>query len=282
MGFFALFLSILAESSAKTIDKVNFARTKTTPRLMMLIIFITMSAAISSYLVITQQPFPSLSLVALGLLGLIGFFSFGGNIFDVLSLKNNDLSLREPLVDFEPIAAGLLAYLLFPQQRNIVYLIAFILGTFITFWGVHRRKLRKAEKKGLMYMWLAVAFYAILPSIYQEALEFMTPSYVAFFRVSIILVLTASFFPPRKIRQTVSTKGVLLAIIAGAIYAIGAVASLYAIDVFGVVLTLLFLMLGPSLRYLSSYFILGEKVRRGEIGSSILLLIVVVFAAIIQ
>lgn len=282
MGLLSLILSIFVESAGKTFDKVNFRRTKMTPRLMMLLTFLTMSAGISSYIVFTRQPFPELPLIALGLLLLIALFSFGGNVFDILSLKADDLSLREPLVDFEPIAAGFIAYLLYPDQRSTTYLIAFILGTFITFWGIHRRKLRKYQRKGLVYLWIAVALYAVLPSIYQEALAYMPPAYIAFFRVTSILLLSTIFFPPRKVRKTISTKGVLYVLAAGAMYAIGAVASIYAIKAFGVVLTLLFLMLGPSLRYLSSYFLLKEKVRRGEVTSSLLLAVVVVFAAIVQ
>lgn len=249
---------------------------------MTLIIFITMSAVVSSYIVLTKQPFPLLPLTAIGLLILIALFSFGGNVFDVLSLKADDLSLREPLVDFEPIMAGFVAYLLFPGQRNTTYLIAFILGTFITFWGIHRRKLRKFQKKGMTYLWIAVVLYAILPSLYQEALVYMSPAYIAFFRVTSIVMLVALFFRPQKVRKAISTQGVLLTIISGLMYAIGAVASLYAISVFGVVLSLLFLMLGPSLRYLSSHFILHEKVRRGEVLSSVLLAVIVGFAVIVK
>jgi drug/metabolite transporter (DMT)-like permease len=282
MGLLSLILSILAESSGKTLDKIIFRHTKTTPRLMTLITFIVMSAGISTYIIFTKQPFPDLPSAAIGLLVLVGLFSFGGNVFDVLSLKLDDLSLREPLVDFEPIVAGFIAYFLFPDQRHPIFLVAFTLGTFIAFWGIHRRKLRKYQKRGMAYMWVAVFLYSALPSIYQKALIYMPPAYLAFFRVTAILILVCLFFPPRKVRRVTSAKGIILTIVAGAIYAVGAVASLYAINTFGVVLTLLFLMLGPSLTYLFSYFILGEKVRRGEVLASALLATVVVLAAIIK
>jgi glucose uptake protein GlcU len=59
------------------------------------------------------------------------------------------------------------------------------------------------------------------------------------------------------------------------VYAVGAVASLYAIQRLGVVLAMLLSLLGPFLRYYSGYFILKENVRKGEMVSSFLLALVV-------
>jgi drug/metabolite transporter (DMT)-like permease len=208
----------------------------------------------------------------------VGAFSFGGNVFDELSMKSNDLSLREPLVDFEPVLSGLVGYAIFPAQRKTAFLIAFILGAFIVRWGIHRRKLRKGQKKGMFYLLIGVILYAILPSLYQETLHYISPSYLAFFRVAVILVLTTIFFPPKKWKGF-TAKRVNYVVVAGIIYAAGAIVSLYAIQVYGVVLTMLFLMLGPALRYLAGQFILHEKVRRGEVLSSLMLTLVVAMAA---
>jgi glucose uptake protein GlcU len=62
-------------------------------------------------------------------------------------------------------------------------------------------------------------------------------------------------------------------------YAIGAIANMYAIQTFGVALAMLFSMLSPALHYLSSYFILREKVLKREIVSSLMLTLVVALAA---
>ena len=45
---------------------------------------------------------------------------------------------------------------------------------------------------------------------------------------------------------------------------------------------MLFLMLGPALRYLAGQFILHEKVRRGEVLASLMLALVVAVAAFIK
>lgn len=280
MGFLSLLLSIFGESAGKTVDKLNFRRNHITVRQDMLFGFLVMSTSLLLYVMLTHQPFPRLPLAALAITTLIALFSFGQNVFDTLSVKADDISLREPLVDFEPIVAGLVGYAIFPAERKTAFLAAFLIGAFIVRWGIHRRKLRKFQIKGMFYLWIAVGLQAILPSLYKEALVYLSPTYIALFRLISVLILTSLFFPIKNLRN-VTPRMVRYSLTAGIIYAIAAVASIYAIQVLGVVLTMLFFMLGPALRYLSSYFILKEKVRRGEVMSSLLLAVVVVVATLI-
>lgn len=282
MGFFYLFTSILGESVGKTFDKLNFKRTRIGVRLSLLLTFFIMSLTVGGYVALFGQPLPQLSMAVLTLLSLIGVFSFGGNVFDILSVKADDISLREPLVDFEPIMAGLIGYLLFPAERKLSFLLAFLAGTLVVHWGIHRRKLRNYQRKGMRYLWIAVVLYAVLPSLFQEALKYVTPEYIALFRLVSVTILTALFFRPKKILRSLTGKRIMYGTLAGIAYGIGAVVSIYAIQVYGVVITMLFLMLGPAMRYLSSYFILHEKVRRGEVISSLMLTLIVALAAFTQ
>jgi len=267
------------ESAGKTTDKLSFRRTKISPQLMTWLTFMVMSVALLIWVWLTHQSIPEPNLTTIGLVVLVGLFSFGSNVFDVLSLRRNDLSLREPLMGFEPISAGLLAYLLFPDQRKLAYLIAFVLGFFVARWGINRRKLKKSQKKGLVYLWIGVLLYAVLPSIYQIALEHISPSWLALLRCLLVLVLVTLFFAPKNLAKQLTLRRFNYTVVAGVFYAIGAVVSMYAISIYGVALTMLFLMLGPALRYLSGYFILGENVRRGEVLSSLMLAVIVAMAA---
>jgi drug/metabolite transporter (DMT)-like permease len=276
-----LFTSILAESVGKTIDKLNFRRNKIDPRQSLIITFAVMALSVGGYIVLTKQQLPHLQAMALLLLAGIAVFSFGGNVFDELSLQKDDLSLREPLVDFEPIATGLIAYALFPEERKTAFLVAFIVGALIVRWGIHRRKLRKSQQKGMFYLWIAVILYAIVPVLYKEVLVYLSPGYVALFRLSCIFVLLFLFFRPKRSRK-ITGRMVKYSSLSGIAYAVGAVVSLYAIQSYGLVLTMLFLMLGPALRYLAGQFILHEKVRRGEVLSSLMLTLVVAVAAFLR
>lgn len=282
MGFLYSFIAILCESSAKTIDKVNYRRNHISYRQMLLLTFTGMTVSILAFIILTKQPLPHMSLVSVTIIGLIVLFSFGGNIFDAISLKSDDLSLREPMVDFEPILAGLVGFALFPAERKPIFLLAFIAGALIVYWGTHRRKLRRLQKKGMKYLLFAAILYAFLPSIYKLGLDHnIAPVYIAFFRVASITILLAVFLPVRKITKISSSK-VSYSLVAAVIYSIEAVVSLYAIKSLGVVLTMVLLMLGPAIRYLASGIILKEKVRRGEMISSFLLGCVVLAAFYIK
>ncbi len=281
MGFIYLLTSIISESTGKTIDKLNFRKNKIDPRQSLLIVFAVMTFSVLVYTILSRQPFPNLPLIAVALLIGIALFSFGGNVFDEISLQKADLSLREPLVDFEPIATGLIAYWLFPDERKPAFLVAFILGALIVRWGIHRRKLRKSQAKGMFYLWIAVILYAIVPVFYKDALAYLSPAYIALFRLSSILILLLLFFRPKRSKK-ITGKMLGYSTLAGIAYAVGAVVSLYAIQTYGLVLTMLFLMLGPALRYLAGQFILQEKVRRGEVLSSLMLTLVVAIAAFVR
>jgi glucose uptake protein GlcU len=281
MDFMYLLGSIVAESTGKTIDRFNFRRNKIDARQSLMICFAVMTLTVLTYILVRKESFPHLSLVVMAILLGIAVFSFAGNVFDELSCQVNDLSLREPLVDFEPIATGLIAYALFPSERKPAFLIAFILGAFIVRWGIHRRKLRKTQRRGMFYLWLAVILYAIVPVFYKEALYHLPPTYIALFRLSSIFVLLCLFFRPKP-RKKLTSRMAGYAVFAGIVYAVGAVVSLYAIKSYGLVFTMLFLMLGPALRYLAGQFILHEPVRRGEVLSSLMLTLVVAIAAFVR
>lgn len=279
MGFLFAFLAVFCESLGKTVDKVNFRKNRITYRQMLLLTFFGMTVAILIFILLAREPFPHFTPISLGLVALIALFSFGGNVFDEMSLKVDDLSLREPMVDFEPILAGLVAYALFPGERKPMFLLAFVLGALVVYWGSHRRKLRRYQKKGMTYLLLAAILYAFLPSIYQLALPYLSPAYISFFRVSAILVLLAIFLPVRRISKLSPAK-VRYCFAAAVIYAIEAIVGIYAIKSLGVVFTMVLFMLGPATRYWSSSFILKENVRAGEMISSFLLVVLVFFSTV--
>lgn len=275
MNFLYPLLAIASETAGKTIDKLNLTHTRISARQLMFLVFVGMFALLSVFIVITRQPFPAFTLVSFGLVVLIGVVSFVANIFDFLSLKANDLSLREPLVGFKPILAGLIGFALFPDERKPIYLVAFALGAIIVYWGSRQRRLGHIQKKGMFYLIVAVVLYALLPSIFNVTLPYISPAYIAFFRVVAVLAFTCVLCPVREIRK-ITSKGARYGLVSGVVYAVGAVAGLYMLQTFGVVASTLFAMLEPTLKYLSSFFVLKENVRRGEVASSVLIAVIIV------
>ena len=281
MGLFYLFASVLAESAGYAIDRVNFRKNRIGFRQSMFLAFSSMSICLLLYLLFIRQPLPHPTLAALGLVIAIILCSFGGNAFDSLSLKVDDLSLREPLLDLQPVLAGLVAYVIFPDERKVISLIAFVAGALVVRWGIHRTKLRKVQKKGMGYLLLCVVLYAGMPSLYKLSLHYLSPAYIAFFRVLGTFILTAAFLPVKHMCGFTGRR-VRYAVASGIVCSAGAIVSLYAIQSYGVVITMLFSMLGPATRYLAGQFILREKVRRIEVLSSLMLTLTVAIAAFMK
>lgn len=281
MNVFYLVLSTLGESGGYIADRINFKRNRIGFRQLMFLSFLGMSFFLWLFIFLTSDAFPHLSWMSVGMMMLIIGFSFGGNIFDTLSMKADDLSLREPLVDFYPILAGLVGYIAFPNERDSVYLWAFVAGTIVVWWGLHGIKLRRLQKKGIFYLMLGTILYAVLPSLYKEALDYFSPAYISALRVTGILILTSIFLPFKSMR-TLTPSRVWYCVLSSFSCSIAAIAGLYAIRIYGVVLTMLFLMLGPAVRYLAGQFILHEKVRRSEVMSSLMLTLIVAVAAFMR
>jgi glucose uptake protein GlcU len=278
MNFSYLLISIFAESAGKTVDKLNYRRNNIAPRNALFLTFFMMSLCTAGYVFFMPQPQIHLSLNLALLLTGIAIFSFLGNVFDEVSLKTTGLSEREPLINFIPILAGLIGYLLFPEQRDPAALVAFVLGTSIVYWGVGNTHIRKSHNKGMFYLLIGVSLYATLPSMYGQVIKYMSPAELALFRSVAVLILASLFFAPKNWKGF-NSKRVHYSFVAGAIYAVGAITSLYAIQAYGVVLTMMFLMLGPALSHLAGWLILREKISRISVISSIMLTLVVAFAA---
>jgi drug/metabolite transporter (DMT)-like permease len=279
MDFLYPLIAVVSDSAGQTIDRLIFKKHTISAAYLMWIVFAGMFGSLYIYVMLAGKPLPAFTITIAGLLVLIALTSFTANVFDYLSLKADDITLRQPMLGFEPVLAGLFGYIFFPGERKPAFLIALILSLGVVHYGIHRRRLGKNQSRGIGYLFLAIVCYALLPSIYKTTLPHMSPEYIAFFRVTAILLLT-TIFMPIKISIKPDEK-VLLGLLVGIINAVGAVASLYAYQKLGVVQTSLLLVLAPILIYISGFFILREKVHMGELVSSIGLAIIIISTTIL-
>jgi drug/metabolite transporter (DMT)-like permease len=279
MDFLYPLIAVISDSAAQTLDRLNFKKHTISATNLMWVVFVGMFGSLLIYVIMIGKPLPQFTIGVIALLTLIALVSFTANVFDYLSLKVDDITLRQPMLGFEPILAGLFGYIFFPNERKPAFLVALIVSLAVVHYGIHRRKLGKNQSRGIGYLFLAVVCYALLPSIYKVTLPHINPEYIAFFRIWAILLLT-TIFMPIKISLKPSNK-VFLGILAGIINAVGAVAYLYAVASIGVVQTSLLLVLAPVLIYISGYFILREKIHVGELVASIFLAIIVIGSTII-
>ena len=281
MGYIFALAAILAENAGKIFDKSNFIRTQITPKEALRLVFGVMSVSILAFILVTRPELPGFTASVFVLLGLIVGLSFISNVVDENSLKINDLSLREPLSNFHPILAGFIGYWLFPDERNILLLLALVFGGLIVLWGIKPGKLAKAQRLGIIYMASSVLAEGVLSNVYALALESVSPEYIALVRTVAIWILLALLFKPKKRRYSTKREATLWALGAGLVYSLGAIISLYAIDALGIVTTMLLLLLGPALRYASAFIFLRDRPTRSEMISSGLLGLIAISAALI-
>lgn len=274
MELFYPLAAVLGFAASELTDKYNYTRTRISPNHVMRLVFLGMSLAIGIYIFTMQIPLPIPSFVAFGLVLLIILVSFVGNISDYLSLRSNDLSLRQPVLGFEPILAALFGQIFFPAERSISFLVAIAASFAIVYLGIYRIRLGKRQRRGLIYLLLAVLLYALLPSIYKLVLPYVSPEWVTLLRVTAILLLAGLFLPVKRHKK--SPRKVLLGLVSGVACAAGSIASLYAILLLGVTQTMLLVLLTPAIIYTFAYLFFGEKFHPSEVAASAALAAIVV------
>lgn len=262
-------IAVISETVGYLIDKLAYKQTHISANYIMRLIFLTMCMSLLVYITVAEVPPPEISLIALLLLLTIAVISFFGNFLDYLSLRTNNLALRQPILGMEPILASFFGQIFFVDERKTSFLIAIILSCVVMYIGYHKIHVTPRQRKGLRYLVIAIMIYAIGPSMYKITLPYVSPEYITFFRVTFILLLALVFLPVKARETRHAEKKVLLGIGSGVLYAIGAVAGLYAIDTIGVTQTMLLLALAPAIVYLSARFIFREDVLRREVIVSV-------------
>jgi drug/metabolite transporter (DMT)-like permease len=267
-------LAVIGESGTNIIDKFNLSKNKISPNHLMRLAFVSMSFWVLLFILLTGKSLPHLSLASALLMLLIGAVSFAGNLFDYLSLKANDLSLRQPMLGLEPLLGGFFGYLFFTSERKPEYLIAFVISTLVVLFGTYKNGMAKADAKGILYLSLAVLIYGACPSLYRLGLEHVSPEYLTLFRVAIVALLVCIFLPT-KIRKDKRLKSKrFYGLLTGIVCSLGAIAGLYAIQHLGIAQTMLLMLLSPAIMYTAGHLLFGEKVTIREVISSVCLVFI--------
>jgi drug/metabolite transporter (DMT)-like permease len=276
MDFIYPFLSVAAESIGKTIDKLNYNKNKIKPRELLFLLFAAMTVSLLVFAFLAHKPLPVISLELGVLIASMIVISFGQNFFDYVGLSTKNLSLREPINNFEPILASALAYALFPSERNIKYMIAIFVGVIILYLGSADRKLKLTLDKGIIYLFLGVVCSAVLASVYKLGLETVSPTYLLLFRTSGVLLLTQLFFKPSL--KSLKNNQIILGVGSGLIYIVANLSKLYSIQYLGLNFTIMVLLLGPGIVYTCSSLVLKEGVQLKQILTSAALLMIIIWA----
>ena len=280
VGFLFALASTLTEACGKTVTKFNFNRTNVAPTQLVSINFGVMALTVAVFVIVTDAVIPTLTLVLLLSLGAIVVLSIASNLYEFRGVKEVDLAFQEPLVNSRPVLASLLAFVIFPSEREWPLLVGFFLALFVVLWSLDLPNLDKQKRIGVLAASKGILLKAGLPVLFGIALEYSSAEYIALVRVvGVFIVVT--IFKSTGLRD-VSRLALLLGVVAGVIHGVGAVVGLYAIDALGVARAMALLFLGPALRYLFSYIFLKETVAPRAVISSVLLSGIAVFTVLIN
>lgn len=273
MNYVFVVISVLSNQTAYLIEKFALSNKNINPIYALKIGFGTIAGLVGLFILITQPQLPDWSSTGALLLSTIIAISAVSNIADETSLKINDISFREPFIDFIPIMTGFMGYIIFPDERHVLLLAALILGCIIIGWGVRPKALAQAQKLGIILLVSVVILEGLLNNIYALTLEYISPEYITLVRSSGVFILLILFLRFRKgiIKHSIDKKAKSALLISNLFWFTYIIASLYAIESLGVITTMLLLLLTPLLRYASAFVFLKDKPTKREIISSILL-----------
>lgn len=272
MNFIYPLFSILGEVSAKTLDKFNLKIHKIDYKQLIFFVFSVRGLGMILLILLLRIDFPLLNFWQILLIATIILVSFFQNIFEFKGLSLKDLSYRQPISDFQPLLASFMAFIIFPSERQIKYLIAILIGCLILYWA-NSYKNKITIDKGTWYILGGILFQAILSNLYKFSLDSIPAEYILLFRVLGVLLLLLAFTKVdfKSITKKQSTFGIISSIL----YLVGSLAALYSIKIFGLQFSILALMVSPVLIYWFSLLFLKEKIDFKKIISSLILIFLV-------
>ncbi|MDD4151004.1 MAG: EamA family transporter [Candidatus Gracilibacteria bacterium] len=269
-------ISILGEALGNTFDKINFNKTKLKAQNQMFLVFLIMAFGSSLTFIFGGNKIPQFSLMLIFLIISIVLISFFQNIFQFHGISKKDLQTREPIISLQPIITVVIAYIIFPSEREIKYILAIILSVLVLYFFKFRGNLKISFDKGILQIFLGVFTASILANLYKFTLGIVSPEFLTICRTIGILIMLILFKQVVLNKSNFNTKQIKYGFLAGFFYFIGALANLYSIKELGLTFTILLLFLGPVFVFLFSFFILKEKVEIKNIISSIIILFIVI------
>lgn len=260
---------LAGDTAGELVDKATLRRTGAPASVLMAWVFVSMAAvlAIACALTSAGRTVHVTTGIVLAMVAVVAV-SYTGNIASYLSLSACDVSLRQPLVGMTPILAAGIGMVLAPRGESAVVVALFLAATVVVWWGTTRRALSRAERAGMYWLAVSVAAFSALPTLYARCLEATDPLMLALVRVLGVLVLTLAVQRPTLTGVPGVRRG---AAVSGSLYALSTVAGMSAIESWGVARAMALALLAPVAMLTACRVVLGERPRRGEVVSSLLL-----------
>lgn len=274
--------SILGDVGGEVVDKGTYRQdSQLTPAALMLPVFGAMMAALTAVAVIVGVlgQLTAATVLSVPVLAVVAG-SFAGNVASYRSLAVNTVSLRTPALGMVPVIAGAIGVVVQPTTglRTVGTVVLLAVAGVVVWWGTSRRDLATTGRRGLAWLAVCVCCNAAMPALYAVALTELDPVPLALVRVAGVLGLTIA---------TIRTRPALTAITigrgtaSGVLYAISAVAGIYAVHGWGIAGAVAIALATPAATLIASRTVLHETPHPGEIASSLILAIVGVCVGVV-
>lgn len=201
------------------------------------------------------------------------------NLLIFYSLKREEVTELEPIRLMQPLFTILLAVLVYTAERKFS-IVALALIASISLAATHIKKHHLVFNKYLIAALLGSLFFAVELVASKSILPYYSSFTFYFLRCSFIFIISWIIFHPQI--TSIKNKTKLMILIVGAIWVFYRVILYYGYLAYGVVFTTMLFILAPIFIYIFARIFLKEKITWRHIVSSIIIIICVIAAIIIE
>lgn len=218
------------------------------------------------------------------ILFLIVLFSILANVSYFIALKKEKLSTLEPIRLMQPLLTILLAFIMsfffqiYYVERNYSILILGLIAS-ITLVLSHIEKDHFKMDKYIIAAFLSSLFFALELVLSKFILPYYSSFTFYFVRCLIILIITFLIFRPK---FKIDKKSGSLIFLTGIIWVIYRIILYYGYEIYGIVFTTILFILTPIFIYIFAKVFLKEKLTWRNIISSMVIVICVVLAIVLE
>lgn len=213
------------------------------------------------------------------------FFSIIANLLIFYSLKREDLTEIEPIRLMQPLFIIVLAFIFsfffvsYSSEKNFAILGLALIAS-ISLIASHIKKQHLSFNKYMIAALLGSFFFAVELVISRAILPYYSSLTFYFLRCLTIFIITAVIFHPKI--KSIENKTKLYILIGGAIWVAYRLILYYGYLVYGVIVTTILFILAPIFIFLFARIFLKEKITLKHIISSIIIVVCVIAAIIIE
>ncbi|MEM4719244.1 MAG: EamA family transporter [Candidatus Pacearchaeota archaeon] len=206
---------------------------------------------------------------------IVVLLSVFANLLIFYSLKREDVSEFEPLWLMQSVFVIFLAYIFFPNERNLTFfLLGLVASSSLVF--AHIEKKHLVFNKYIVVALIGSFLFACELVLSRTILIFFNPFSFYFLRCFFIFLICFMIFRPNG--KELNKRYLLFILTIGIVWVLFRIIMYYGYLTLGIIFTTILFILSPVFVFLFAVFFLKEKPNKKQIISAIIIVICVVLA----